>query len=57
MKIFVPDPLQDEEESNAFFDATLEDLAIAVESRLRRRRPDWPIETLVQQIRHLKPSA
>jgi hypothetical protein len=55
--IYGPDPLKNEDESVAFFDSTFEDVAIAVESRLRRRRPDWPIETLVQQIRYLKPTA
>jgi hypothetical protein len=55
--IYVPDPLKDEDESNAFFDSTLESVATAVESRLRKRRPGWPIETMVQQIRHLKPTA
>lgn len=55
--IYVPDSLKDEEESKAFFDSTLEDVATAVEARLRKRRPDWPIDTLVQHIRHLKPAA
>lgn len=55
--IYVPDSLKDEDESVAFFDCTFEHVAIALESRLRRRRPDWPIETLVQQIRQLKPTA
>lgn len=55
--IYVPDALKDEEESKAFFDSTFEDVATAVEARLRKRRPDWPIDTLVQHIRHLKPAA
>jgi hypothetical protein len=55
--IYVPDDLKDEDESEAFFTLTFDSVADAVEARLRKRRPDWPVETLVQQVRLLKPFA
>ena len=55
--VYVPDELTGEDESTQYFATLLEEVAIAVEARLRRRRPDWPIETLVEQIRLLKPAA
>jgi hypothetical protein len=55
--IYVPDNLKDEDESKTFFTATFESVADAVEARLRKRRPDWPVDTLVQQVRLLKPFA
>jgi hypothetical protein len=55
--IYVPDHLTGQEESERYFTTTLEDVAVAVEARLRKKRPDWPIETLVDQIRQLKPAA
>lgn len=51
--IFVPDHLRDEAESNDFFAVTLEGVAEAVEARLLKRRPDWPIDVLVEQVRAL----
>ena len=55
--IYVPDDLADEDESRRYFATVLEDVATAVAARLRKRRPDWPINTLVGQIRALKPAA
>jgi len=55
--IYVPDNLKDEDESKTFFQATFESVADAVEARLRKRRPDWPVDMLVQQVRLLKPLA
>jgi hypothetical protein len=54
--IFVPDDLCRERESMDYFKRTLDDVATAVEARLRKRRPAWPIETLALQIRSLKPT-
>ena len=55
--VYVPDDLAGEDESKRYFATMLEDVATAVEERLRKRRPDWPIDTLVEQIRLLKPAA
>lgn len=55
--VYVPDDLAAEDESRTYFATLLEDVATAVEVRLRKRRPDWPIDTLVEQIRLLKPAA
>ncbi|AKT52451.1 hypothetical protein ADJ73_16355 [Arsenicicoccus sp. oral taxon 190] len=55
--IYVPDQLTGQEESEMYFTTTLEDVAVAVEARLRKKRPDWPIETLIEQIRQRKPAA
>ncbi|MFC7490220.1 MULTISPECIES: hypothetical protein [unclassified Knoellia] len=55
--IYVPDHLTGHEESETYFTRTLEDVAVAVEARLLKRRPGWPIDTLVEQIRQLKPTA
>lgn len=55
--IYVPDTVEGEEESVAFFRETLDQVAIAVEARLQRRRPEWPIDELVAQVRQLKPAA
>ena len=55
--IYVPDTVQGEEESVAFFQETLDQVAIAVEARLQRRRPEWPIDELVAQVRQLRPAA
>ncbi|GAB3881153.1 hypothetical protein [Terrabacter terrigena] len=55
--IYVPDHLTGQLESETYFSATLEDAAVAVEGRLRMKRPDWPIETLVEHVRLLKPAA
>lgn len=57
VKVYVPDDLTGEGESRRYFARTLEDVAAAVGERLRKRRPDWPIDTLVEQIRLLKPAA
>jgi len=55
--IYVPDQLRDEDEAVRYFDTTFENVAQAVEMRLRKRRPGWPVETLVHQVRELRPSS
>ena len=55
--IYVPDDLTTEEASRLYFARTFDDVAEAVELRLRKRRPEWPIETLVEQLRGLTHSA
>lgn len=56
VSIYVPDHLTGEAESVSYFNDTLENVALAVDARLRRTRPEWPVEELVRQIRSLKPS-
>lgn len=57
IQVFVPDNLCGEEESIAYFQRVLDEVAVAVEARLRKRRPGWPVEALVTQIRALNPAA
>jgi hypothetical protein len=54
--IYVPDDLSEEAASVAYFRETFEAVAESVAARLRKRRPDWPIDEITRQIRALKPS-
>lgn len=57
VSIFVPDQITEESESVSYFQETLEAVADAVRARLRKRRPEWPIDELVAQIRSLRPGS
>ncbi|MER3389469.1 MAG: hypothetical protein RJQ01_05495 [Microcella sp.] len=52
--IYVPDELTDEDEAIQYFDRTLADVADAVEAKLRKRQPLWPIDQLVGYLRSLR---
>lgn len=54
--VYVPDDLVEEAASRAYFEDTIEAIAVAVEEKLLRLRPEWPVSTLVDQIRQLKPA-
>ena len=52
--IYVPDELADEAESVGYFRTTLDEVADRVRVRLLKRRPAWPIDSLVAEIRSLR---
>jgi hypothetical protein len=54
--IYVPDELAEEISSITYFRETLELVTEAVAARLRKRRPDWPIQEITAQIRSLIPA-
>jgi len=54
--IYVPDELVDEDEGRVYFSETFEAVAKQLEVKLRVRRPEWPIDVLVRELRSLKPS-
>ncbi len=51
--IYVPDELTDEDEAIQYFDRTLAEVADAVEAKLRKGRPQWPIDQLVGYLKSL----
>jgi hypothetical protein len=53
--IYVPDELEEESAAVDYFRDTLNSVAAAVEKRLSARRPNWPVEELVTQVRSLRP--
>jgi hypothetical protein len=53
--IYVPDELEEESAAIEYFRDTLNSVAAAGEKRLRARRPNWPVEDLVAQVRSLRP--
>lgn len=55
--VYVPVELLDENETREYFDKIFDEIASAIEVKLRKRRPDWPIESLVREVRSLRPSS
>lgn len=55
--IYVPDEITQADEAVTYFKAALDEVAQKVQTRLNKRRPDWPIDRLVAEILSLTPSS